>query len=98
MAFDFDTKITLSPDVLFRDLGGEAVLLDLKGEFYYGLDDVGTRVWQLLEEHETLSGVADHLLEEYDVAADELREDLQRIATELLKAGLLALKAEEDLA
>ncbi len=91
MSFDFDTEITLSSEVLFRDLGGEAVLLDLKGQYYYGLDDVGTRVWQLLEEHETLSRVADLLLDEYDVDEAELRKDLERIATELLDAGLLSV-------
>ena len=45
MSFDFNTRLEHSPEVLFRVLKGESVLLDLDGEFYYGLDGVGTRVW-----------------------------------------------------
>lgn len=96
MAFDFNRKIAVSKEVLFRDLGAEAVILDLKGQYYYGLDDVGTRVWQLIEECETLASVADRLLREYDVDASELHTDLDRIATELLDAGLLVFKGEES--
>ncbi len=40
----------ISPDVLFRELAGEAVLLDLKSQRYFGLGEVGTRIWQLLDE------------------------------------------------
>lgn len=34
---------------------------------YLGLDEVGQRVWDLLEQPRTLDGVVDALLEEYDV-------------------------------
>lgn len=89
MEIDFDTRLEHSPEVLFRELKDESVLLDLKGEYYYGLDDVGTRVWQLIGEHGSLSRVFDALLEEYDVEPDVLRTDLERITGELLESGLL---------
>jgi hypothetical protein len=47
-------QITVSPEVLFQEVGGEAVLLDLKSESYFGLDDVGMRIWQLLQEQGSL--------------------------------------------
>ena len=39
-------KIQISPDVLSQEVNGETVLLDLEGESYFGLNEVGTRVWQ----------------------------------------------------
>ena len=57
------TAITLahrasrSEQVLSQDVGGEAVLLDLASEQYFGLNAVGTRIWQLLETPITLSDV-----------------------------------------
>ena len=42
-----------SPDVVFRDLDGEAVILDLVSGTYFGLNEVGTRVWRLVDEGAT---------------------------------------------
>ena len=96
MEIDFDTKLEHSEEVLFRELKGESVLLDLKGEFYYGLDSVGTRVWQLIGEFGRLEAVKARMLEEYDVSASELDQDLERIATELLAKGLLLIKESSE--
>ena len=45
-------KITISPEVMSQEVSGETVLLDLQSESYFGLDEVGTRIWQLLQEKE----------------------------------------------
>ena len=42
-----EATAVISPGVLFQEIGGEAVLLDLASERYFGLDDVGTRIRQL---------------------------------------------------
>ena len=43
-------SITVSGDVVARDVGGEQVLLDLSSGQYFGLDNVGGRIWELLSE------------------------------------------------
>jgi hypothetical protein len=43
---DLFTTVVPSPEVLVQELEGEAVLLNLASERYFGLDDVGTRIWQ----------------------------------------------------
>ena len=80
-----------SSDVLFRDLGGEAVLLDLKSQRYFGLDEIGTRIWQLLGEHSQLEAVYQAMLEEFDVGETQLREELEAFVKELAEAGLIEL-------
>jgi hypothetical protein len=42
-------SIKISKEVLSQELAGETVLLDMASEGYFGLDAVGTRVWQLLQ-------------------------------------------------
>jgi len=64
-------------------------MLDLNGENYFGLDAVGTRIWQLLQEHSVLQKVYDTMLEEYDVEGEELEKDLEEIITNLAEAGLI---------
>ena len=79
------------PDVLSQEVSGETVLLDLKGECYFGLDNVGTRVLQLLKEHGDLQKVHDTMLKEYDVEEDQLEKDLHELVLKLVEAGLVEI-------
>ncbi len=81
----------ISPDVLFRELAGEAVLLDLKSQRYFGLDPVGTRIWQLLDERGKTESVLQAMLDEFDVEEAELRRDIAAFIRELEAAGLIEL-------
>ncbi len=85
----FEAKI--SPDVLFRELAGEAVLLDLKSQRYFGLDPVGTRIWQLLDERGRTEGVLQAMLDEFEVEEADLRRDIADFLRELEEAGLIEL-------
>lgn len=89
MTVAFDKRVVSSPRVLFKDVAGEAVLLDLDTETYFGLDEVGARCWQLLTVAPSVAAVLDALLEEYDVPADKLRDDLGRLVDDLVEQGLL---------
>ena len=72
-----------------QEVSGETVLLDLKGECYFGLDMVGTRVWQLLQEQVDVQKIYDAMLEEYDVDAVQLQNDLSELFKKLVDAGLV---------
>ena len=81
-------KITISNEALSQEVNGETVILDLKSESYFGLDEVGTRIWQLLQEEKDLQKVFDALLQEYDVEAEQLEQDLIELVDKLIEAGL----------
>jgi hypothetical protein len=82
-------QFTVHPSVICRELSGETVLLNLESGIYYGLDAVGTRVWQLLIEGRTLAGICETMVEEYDVAPDVLRADVVRLVGELRDRGIV---------
>jgi DNA-directed RNA polymerase subunit N (RpoN/RPB10) len=71
-----DIRITVPPGVLFRDLDGEAVLLELESGRYFGLNETGTRFWHLLQEHGSVEPALRAMLDEYDVEEDCLRREL----------------------
>lgn len=99
MNISLEETIRVSPDVLFQNVGGEAVLLDLASESYFGLDAVGTRIWQLLQEHEGhLPAVHAAMLDEYEVQPDQLNGDLRALIAELARAGLVTIAVEDDAA
>ena len=70
---------------------GEAVLLDLATGTYFGLDEVGTRVWQLLEQYGSNDAVVAALLEEYAVDEPRARADVDRLILELSEKGLVRI-------
>jgi hypothetical protein len=83
------TQVVPSPDVVHRELDGEAVLLNLGTGMYFGLDEVGTRVWSCLSAPTDLAAIHRTLLDEYEVAADRLEADLIELVGALAERGLV---------
>ena len=81
--------ISIQPDVLSQTVDKEAVLLDLKNELYYGLNEVGARIWQLLQKDNSLEQIKEVLLEEYDVDETLLQKDLDTLVSALKQADLI---------
>lgn len=85
-------RVILSPEALFQDISGEGVILDLKSASYFGLDEVGVRMWQLLQADTSLQAACDVLLTEYDVEAQQLEQDLLKLLAQLSDAGLVSVE------
>ena len=79
MILNLNQTITLSPEVISQEVSGETVLLDLESENYFGLDEVGTRIWQLIKETNDLQAIYQTLLAEYDVSEQRLQQDLDTL-------------------
>jgi hypothetical protein len=90
---NLNQTIMLSPEVISQEVSGETVLLDLNSENYFGLDEVGTRIWQLVQQSATLQEVYDTLLAEYEVEPAVLLQDLDRLLADIQAAGLVTLQA-----
>ena len=83
------SRVVVPRHVLVRGLDKESVLLNLQTERYFGLDEVGTRMWQLLTTSQSIDGAYRQLLIEYDVGADQLRDNLLELLDRLLANGLV---------
>lgn len=92
MSISFAAKIVVPTDTLINVIGEEAVLLNLKSEQYFGLDPIGTRMWNVLTTSDSVQTAFDALLSEYEVAADVLRRDLTDLLEKLLAHGLVELQ------
>lgn len=82
--------IHLSSEVLAQEVSGEMVLLDLASENYFGLDPIGARIWQLLQEKDDLASLHETMLAEFDVESDQLEADLIELIGKLEEAGLVS--------
>ncbi len=86
--------IEISSEVLTQEVGGETVILDLKSETYFGLDEVGTRIWQLLVKQEDIQTITATMLSEYDVDEGQVEKDIQNLLVKLDEAGLIHLNSD----
>jgi len=86
---NLQSRITLSDEVLVQEIEGEAVLLDLKSEQYFGLDAVGVQLWRAIEANPSLEVAHRALLETYDVESEQLAGDLILLVESLARAGLV---------
>ena len=84
-----DQKVTFADTVFAQEVDGEMVLLDMESENYFGLDEVGTAIWQAMQEKETLKEVFEVLLDQYEVEADMLENDLSDFVGKLVESGLV---------
>ena len=76
-------------DIVFREIEGEAVLLNLETGIYFGLNSTGTRMWRLIEEHHLLERVLAALEDEFDAPPPRLETELLEWVAQLEDKGLL---------
>lgn len=69
--------------------GTRTVLLDSRSGHYYGLDEVGSRIWNLAQAGFDPPAIAEKLAEEYDAPAERLSSDVNRFIYELRESHLL---------
>jgi hypothetical protein len=81
--------VKVAPGVVFQEVEGEMVLLELEAGRYYVLDDVGARCWQLLADLGEVEAVVGAMLAEFDVDEATLRTDLDALLARLTAAGLV---------
>jgi hypothetical protein len=74
-------------------LGEESAILNLKNTVYYGLNPVGARVWNLLQQARTVGELRDAILDEYDVEAGRCESDLLELLEKMRREGLIQVKS-----
>jgi len=86
---DLNKKVTFADTVFAQEVDGEMVLLDMNSENYFGLDAVGTDIWQAMQEKATLQEVLEVLLDQYEVEEEVLKKDLVSFVEKLEESGLV---------
>lgn len=85
------SKAIVPDHVLFQEVSGNSALLNLETEIYFGLDHVGTQMWEAMEKAETIGAAALSLTEVFDAPLETLERDIARLVTDLRAHGLIEL-------
>ncbi len=85
--------VVAARDQVSCDLGGEAAILSIKNGVYYGLDPVGARIWQLIQQPRSVEELRNAVVQEYDVEPERCERDLITLLERLLVEGLIEVQA-----
>jgi hypothetical protein len=92
MAFNRSALLVRSPDILSTDIDGELVLISIHHGRYYGLDAVGSEIWQRLEQPKLIDALCDEVKAHFEGDPDTIeRETIEYI--DLLASNALVLEA-----
>jgi hypothetical protein len=87
-------RVEISDGVIWRDLGGDVVILNVETGVYFGLDGSGGQIWRELVEHGSIEKTFASLKQQFDVEPDELHRDLDALMDQLVEKRLVHLNAE----
>jgi len=88
--------VVVAGELLHSAFGAETVILSLKDGVYYGLEDVGARIWDLLQRPITVAAIREALVAEYDVEPDRCGHDLRALLGDLAARGLIEVTERGD--
>jgi hypothetical protein len=84
-------KLLIAKDVVFEEVDDQVVLLSLDGGRYYKLNESGSRVWALIQEHGELEKIQDEMAREYQADEAQIRRDVAKIVSDLEANGLVQI-------
>ena len=87
-----DSIVKVAGQQVSCDLAGEMVILSLQSGQYFGLNEVGARIWNLIQEPKTVGVVFEALLQEYDVTPDQLEGEVLELLEKMAINQLIEVK------
>ena len=91
-----ETIVVAAPGQLSSTLGNEEVILNPETGVYYGLADVGARIWALLKEPCTIASICEVILAEYEVDRERCQQDVLALVSQLAEAQLIEVRDAPD--
>ncbi len=86
--------ISRNPSQVFSEIDGQVVMLNVKKEAYFTLNDVGSSIWKEIEHPRKMEDLIHILTEAYDVTAEKCRDEMIPFLNELLEAGIVIVNNE----
>lgn len=85
-----------NPDVVYRVIAGEAILLPISKETQiagrlFSLNETGAFIWELIDGERNLAIILEEILEEHEVEEDTALKDLISLVDELDELGAINL-------
>lgn len=91
ISLTLESVIARSPDVIVAGLDKGLAMMRLESNAYYTLDDIGTAIWQLVEQPMTVGAVCAALEQRYAVSAEQCQVDVLAFLNRACAEGIMRL-------
>lgn len=88
MSIELSQKISRHSDILSAEIGGEAVMMSIEKGAYFGLNPIATRIWDLIDQPQTIAELIAVITEEYDVSDEQCAADVQEFVADMIAKGI----------
>jgi len=88
------TTVKRVEDMVCADLNDMTVMMSIENGNYYGLDDIATVIWNIIEEPLKVGDLIDKLVQEFEISAEECEKDVISFLNELEEQNLLEVNNE----
>jgi hypothetical protein len=85
--------VLASPSQVSTTLGDESIVLELHAGTYFGVNEVGTTVWEFLQQPRQVAEVIAHVLQKYEVSAEQAEAEVIAFLQELAKRHLVSVSS-----
>ncbi|MEO4040783.1 PqqD family protein [Hoeflea sp. CAU 1731] len=89
MAHNDNASYQPAGSILIQEVEDGAVLLDTEKGFYYGLDEIGVRIWSLVEKGKTFSEICNEIQAAYDVTGETVRTDVASLIRDMCDKSIV---------
>ncbi len=83
------SKIERNPDIIFSEIDNETVMMDKDFESYFGLAEIGSRIWEELAKQQTVKSLCETLMQEYDVSYADCLNDVAELLSALQQQDMI---------
>ena len=84
-----DTTVTRNPNVSVAALDNELAMMHLESNAYYTLNEMGTAIWNLLEQPMTVGALCETLLQRYAVSPEQCQAEVLKFLTRACAEGIV---------
>ena len=87
-------KYCRNSNIIDGAIDDNQVMMHIEKGKYFGLNSVGKRIWELIEKPKTLDEITELLLSEYDLSAEQCKQEVSPFLEKAIGYGII-LKNEE---
>ena len=84
-----DTVVAQVEELVSSDLDGETVMMSIENGKYYGMDEIGSRIWAFIKQPRSVSELCDILLTEFNVDRERCKKDALIFLNKLAEDNLV---------
>ena len=91
MLIESSNQIARTENLMSASVDNEIVILNMAKNNYIGLDEIGLRIWELLERPFRVDELCDRLSREFEAAPEQIESDMLPFIGELINEGLIRI-------